>query len=72
MKLYLRIDNLNSELYEKAVRVIDIFEGNTPVVFYLTETEKSLVAPRNMWVSLNDVMLKELKFQLGEDNVAVS
>ena len=72
LKLFLRIDNLDTDLYQKAVRVIDIFDGNTPVVFYLTETGKRLIAPRNMWVSLNDVMIKELKFQLGDENVVVS
>ncbi len=70
-RLYLRIDALQSELYRKAVRVTDIFEGSTPVVFYLTESKKSMIAPRNMWVSLNDVMLKELRHQLGDENVVV-
>ena len=29
------------------------------------------MAPANMWVSLNDVMIRELKYQLGEKNVVV-
>ncbi len=70
-KLYLRIDKLDSELYNKAFRVIDIFGGRTPVVFYLTESNKKLIAPDKMWVSLNDVMIKELKYQLGDENVVV-
>jgi DNA polymerase-3 subunit alpha len=71
-KLYLRIDNLDTTLYKKAVRVIDIFQGNTPVVLFLTDTQKRLIAPKNMWVSLNDVMIQELKYQLGDSNVVVS
>lgn len=70
-KLFIRIDNLDTELYKKAFRVIDIFEGRTPVVFYLTETNKKLIAPEKMWVALNDVMIKELKYQLGDENVVV-
>ena len=70
-KLYLKIDNLDSELFKKAFRVLDIFDGRTPVVFYLTDTEKSMIAPQRMWVSLNDVMIKELKHQLGGENVVV-
>ena len=70
-RLYLRIDSLDGELYKKAFRVIDIFEGRTPVVFCLTESGKNFIAPENMWVSLNDVMIKELKYQLGENNVVV-
>ena len=69
--LYLRIDDLNTPMYEKARRVIDIFEGRTPVIFYLTNTKRKVKAPSHMWVSLNDVMIKELKFQLGDNNVAV-
>lgn len=67
--LYLRIDDLNTELYYKAKRVLDIFEGSTPVIFYLTSSGRKVKAPSSMWVTLNDVMIKELKFQLGNTNV---
>lgn len=69
--LYLRIDALDTPLYDKARRVLDIFEGNTPVIFYLTQSGKKVKAPTSMWVTLNDVMLKELKYQLGDNNVAL-
>ena len=69
--LYLRIDDLNTPLYEKARRVLDIFDGNTPVIFYLTRSNRKVKAPSSLWVSLNDVMLRELQYQLGEKNVAV-
>lgn len=67
--LHLRIDDLNTELYFKAKRVLDIFEGPTPVIFYLTSSGRKVKAPSSMWVTLNDVMIKELKFQLGNTNV---
>ncbi len=67
--LYLRIDDLNTDLYNRAKRVLDIFEGQTPVIFYLTDTKRKVKAPASMWVSLNDVMIKELKYQLGDENV---
>lgn len=70
-KLYLRIDNLESELYKKAFQVLDIFEGRTQVIFYLTDSGKKLIAPEHMWVSLNDVMINELKRRLGDENVVV-
>ena len=69
--LYLRIDDLNTPLYEKARRVLDIFDGRTPVIFYLTSSNRKVKAPATMWVTLNDVMIKELKYQLGDNNVAV-
>lgn len=67
--LYLRIDDLNTELYNKAKRVLDIFEGTTPVIFYLTNSNRKVKAPSAMWVSINDVMIKELRYQLGDNNV---
>ena len=72
VRLYLRLDNVESEKYRRAFQVLDIFEGNTPVVFRLTDTNKTLMAPRTMWVSLNDVMIDELKRRLGEENVVIS
>lgn len=69
--LYLRIDDLDTPLFEKARRVLDIFDGRTPVVFYLTNSNRKVKAPATMWVTLNDVMIKELKYQLGDNNVAV-
>ena len=69
--LYLRIDDLNTDMFRRAKRVLDIFEGNTPVVFYLTDANRKVKAPRGMWTQLNDVMIGELKYQLGEENVAV-
>lgn len=67
--LYLRIDDLNTELYNKAKRVLDIFEGTMPVIFYLTNSNRKVKAPSAMWVSINDVMIKELRYQLGDNNV---
>ena len=69
--LYLRIDDLHTPLYERARRVLDIFDGSTPVIFYLTDSHRKVRAPASLWVSLNDVMLRELRYQLGDDNVAV-
>ena len=67
--LYIRIDDLYTDKYSRAKRVLDIFEGSTPVIFYLTDSGRKVKAPQNMWVTLNDVMIKELKYQLGDKNV---
>ncbi len=71
VRLYLRVDNLESATYKKAKQIIDIFDGRTPVVFFLTDTKKSFIAPDSMWVSLNEVMINELKRRLGDENVVV-
>ena len=40
--LYLRIDDLNTDKYNRAKRVLDIFDGRTPVIFYLTDTKRKV------------------------------
>ena len=67
--LYLKVDKRDGELFTKAKRLIEIFDGSTPVFFYLSENKKVLKAPRELWVSLNDVLISELKNQIGEDSV---
>ena len=67
--LYLKVDKKDGPLFKKAYNLISIFDGNTPVFFYLEEEKKVLKAPRNLWVDLNKVMLCELQNQLGEDSV---
>lgn len=70
--LYLRIDNLESNTFKKVRNVLEIFGGNTQVIFYLTDTKKKMRAPRGLWVALNEPLIKELKYKLGDENVVVS
>lgn len=67
--LYIKVPSKESAEFEIAKRLIDIFDGNTPVYFYLENDKKVLRAPSDLWVELNDVLLNELKNRLGEDNI---
>lgn len=67
--LYLRVPSLDSREYFKAKNILEIFGGNTRVIFYLSERKEQLLAPRSLWTSLNLTMLGELRYQLGEENV---
>ena len=67
--LYLKVDTKDGDLFKKACNLVSIFDGDTPVFFYLEKDKKLLKAPRNMWVLLNEVLIRELKNQLGEDSV---
>lgn len=71
LSLYLRIDNLNGRQFHRVKLLTDIFDGRTPVIFYLTDEKKLVMAPKSMFVDLNDVLIKELKYQIGDDNVKV-
>ncbi len=67
--LYLKISSMQDESYLRARRVMDIFEGNTPVILVLSDGRR-LMSPRNMWVEVNEPLIKELKNILGESSVA--
>ena len=68
-RLYLKVPSLECREYFKAKNILEIFGGNTRVIFYLSESKTQVLAPRSMWTSINPTMLAELKYQLGEDNV---
>ena len=69
--LYLKVPDKSSAQMKRAKLLLSIFEGNTPVYVFFNDTRKLMQAPASLWVDLNDVLLKELKNQLGEDSVVV-
>lgn len=70
--LYIKVPNEESPLYNKALQYIAVFDGNTPLYVYFTETQKLMLAPLHYRVSINDVLVRELKKLLGEENVAIA
>ena len=69
--LYLRIKNQDCSEYERALQIIDIFDGNTPLYVFFTDSRKLWYAPRKMYVDINNVMLRELRKRLGDENVSL-
>lgn len=69
--LYLKIPSMESKELEKAKRVMRIFDGDCAVYIYDESSKKLMKAPANLNVSLNDVLVKELKHILGHNNVAI-
>ena len=69
MALYLRVESRESPAFRKAQQILLVFEGLTPVYFYLQAEKKYLKAPQGMWVDMNEPMLRELRRVLGEANV---
>ncbi len=70
-KLYLRVPSRDSELLERAMKVIRIFDGNMPLYVYFEDEAKYTVANRRLWVDCNKTVLAELRGILGEKNVIV-
>ena len=68
--LYLRVSSIDGEDYKRAMKVTKIFDGTTPLYIYCRDVKKLKKAPESFNVSVNSVMLEELKRILGEENVA--
>ena len=70
-RLYLKFSSKDSRECSYATKLLDVFDGRTPVSFYY-EDEKKYDHFGNLFkVSLNDVMLNELERVLGSSNVVV-
>ena len=66
-KLYLRLPDSQGVLYRKALNLVELFPGQTPVVFYDGET-RSYRALRG-GIALSDYLMGQFTRLLGEDNV---
>ena len=68
-KVYLRVPKIESTEAKKAKNLIEIFDGETPVAFYETESKQYF----NFSVSLDATpfVIGELKKLLGDENVVV-
>ncbi|MBE6759142.1 MAG: DNA polymerase III subunit alpha [Ruminococcaceae bacterium] len=66
--LYLKCASLDCPELEQAKKLLRVFDGLTPVYVYCAQGGL-MCAPRELWVSPNTVMLRELANILGEDNI---
>ncbi|MBR3620179.1 MAG: DNA polymerase III subunit alpha, partial [Clostridia bacterium] len=64
--LFLRFDTADSPQVKICKNLLSIFEGTEPVFFYFADSKKYLSAGRS---DCNEVMIKELRKILGNDNV---
>ena len=69
--LYLKVNDIESAEYKKSEKFIRVFNGRTPVYVYLEGAKKLFRLPKDLFVDVNDVLIRELKKQLGEKNVAL-
>ena len=69
--LYIKVKDKDSEEYKRARLLLSIFDGNFPVYFFFDNERKLMLAPRNCWVDINNVLVNELRNKLGEMNIVV-
>ncbi len=68
-KLYLRLNNITDDTYDRIKTVLSEHRGKLPVVLYLTEQKKQLISNKNLWVSYSERLRTSLVDILGESNV---
>ena len=52
------------------INVVDIFDGDMRVIFYVEDTKQKLAAPRRLYTSGHPLFFQELKRVVGTCNVA--
>ena len=68
-KIFLRVPDMSCNQYQKALNLVDIFEGTVQVIFYNT-AENKYVSYSN-GISLSPFVISELCNVLGEENVVI-
>ena len=68
--VYLRVPSADSAEWKRARRILRVLEGDTPVYVRMRDSGKLMRAPRELWVTPHDVLIRELEKALGAENVA--
>lgn len=67
--LYLRFSSDSAEEIVLCEKFLRIFDGNVPLCYYFNDTAKYGFNPMSMSIDVNEVLLRELRKILGNDNV---
>ena len=66
-KVFLRVPNMDCDLFRKAKNIVDIFEGQVQVIFY--DTSEKIYKAYSSGMDASPYVIKELVTILGEENV---
>lgn len=67
--LFLKFSTEGTEQQTKAEKLLAIFDGNIPLYYYFSDTQKYVPLPRERAVNVNEPLLRELERILGKENV---
>jgi DNA polymerase-3 subunit alpha len=70
-ELFIRIPEFDNNIMSKIKGILLKNKGNTKVYIYSVKDRKKLLASKNLWVSVSDVLLKQLYEGFGKDNIVV-
>ena len=69
-RIYIRLPSRTCKEYDKVINLLEIFDGNIPVILYLCDVQKKLAVPRRLYTSGHPLLYQELERLLGTGNVA--
>ena len=69
-RLYIRLPSRSCPQYAKVINLLEIFDGDMPVIFYLEDTKQKLAAPRRLYTSGHPLFFEELRRVVGKKNIA--
>ena len=65
-KLYIKVPDMESDMFRKAMNLVEIFAGDTPVIFFDGSTKKYISC--SVGVEMSDFVLTRIKRIAGEEN----
>ncbi len=69
-RMYIRVPGRESPETKKVLNLLEIFDGDIPVILYLTDVKQKLAVPRRLYTNGHPLMRIELERILGAGNVA--
>lgn len=69
--LFLRISSENLPKIDSIKNLLSIFEGKTPVYLFFTDTKKYEFLGMEYLTDVNNPLINELKYKLGDENVVL-
>lgn len=63
--------NASSEFQNSIMSMLKYFSGTIPVSIYFDGEIKGKLVDKDYWVNINDRLISELKYRLGEENVKI-
>ena len=69
-RVYIKVPSHNSVEYQKVVNLLEIFDGDIPVILYFEDVKQKVAAPRRLYTSNHPLLQKEVERLLGPGHYA--
>ena len=65
-RLYIKVPTKDCRETQKVLNLLEIFDGDTPVILFLADTRQKLGVPRRLWANDHPLFRQELECILGK------